>query len=541
MRPNIKTLLSSRLSAALGLVLAAAVLGPLAASALAFMGNAAPQDGLEASDPFVNANPFMAPPPPAPSQVIMLQLRDGTIRWGAIEGHSPGQLQFRRLETSGLVSLPWSMLDPIQSETLRREFGYIEVEVDEAYVEGDRLVLEGGGNVEGVIVSREGKNFLVKTEGTLQVVPKARVRGIETGIQLAALDVYSREELYGLYLAESDATSPESMLQLARKCESILDFPHAAESYAKALELGLETDRSAVEGMLARAEVKAANQEQVEYLRNVDFLRKRGRFDKAVEKLAAFETAFPGSALLEDSRKQATKLLLARDEAARVLVQKRWPYWAKILTRRQSLENSLEVARSWASEDASTAIQALVHADVQKKVTQAISLEEVRGLWEKRKRVRYSPASYRADGTWLLGTEAAQRGLEDEGTRAKAGPVSEVDAQRVAVEERIKRYVDNQRLARTAQSGVSNGDEYQTFWTTYSQGARAGWLLAYYVENSGDFEMRARPQLLPCKTCGGSGAIELLVTGTVRGDQTDGLAPCPLCHGVQYSRRIYYR
>ena len=406
---------------------------------------------------------------------------------------------------------------------------------------GDRLVLQGGGKVEGVIVSREGKNFLVKTSGTLQVVPKVRVRGIESGLQLLALDVYSRDELYGLYLAESDVQSAESMLQLARKCESILDFPHAAEHYAQALELGLETDRSAVETILARVEVKAASQEQVEYLRHVDFLRKRGLFDKAVEEIDAFETAFPDSSLVEDARKQKTKLLLARDEAARVLVQKRWPYWAKQLTRKKSLENSLEAARTWASEEAGSEIQALVHADVQKKVTQAISLEEVRGLWEKRRRRSYSSASYRPDGTWLIGIEAAQRGIEDESESETAGPVSQVDAQRLALEERVKRYQNNQRLASRAQSGAAAGDEYQGFWTTYSQGARGGWLMAYYVENSGDFELRPKPDLRACKTCAGAGAIELLVTGTVRGDENSGLAPCPLCHGVQYSRRIYYR
>lgn len=353
--------------------------------------------------------------------------------------------------------------------------------------------------------------------------------------------MYSREELYGLYLAEADPESAESMLQLARKCESILDFVHAAEHYAAALELGLETDRSAVEGMLARAEVKAQNQSQVEYLRSVDQLRKRGQFDKAVEKIDAFETTFEGSSLLEDARKQKAKLLLARDEAAKELVQRRWPYWAKILTRKKSIEDNYEVARGWASETASSEIQSLVHSDVQAKITKEVTLEEIRKLWEERRKLRYSPASYRADGTWLLGSEAAQKGIDDDGKTERKGPVSEVDAQRVAIEQRIKRYMENQRLARRSASGAQEQDEYQVFWQTYSQGARAGWLLAYYVENSGDFEIRPRPDLRACKTCGGKGAIELLVTGTVRGDQTDGVATCPLCHGVQYSRRIYYR
>ncbi|MFT7170950.1 MAG: hypothetical protein ACI80K_004101 [Paracoccaceae bacterium] len=538
-RPGPISKLRAVLVAVLGASVALVVLAPLGSAAFGAKRGAQGPDGLP--NPFTNTNAFTPPAPPAADEVIMLQLRDGTIRWGAIDAHGPNSIEFQRLDTSGRVVVPWSMLDPRQAESLRTQFGYVEVEVDEAYVQGDRLVLEGGGTVDGVIVSREGKSFLVKTEGTLQLVPKARVRGIESGIQLAALDVYSREELYGLYLAEADPESAESMVQLARKCESILDFPHAALHYKMALDLGLEADRSAVEILLSRAENKAENQEQVEYLRSVDYLRKRGQFDKALVKIDAFEIAFKGSSLLEDARKQRGKLLVARDEAAKELTQRRWPYWAKALTRQKSLENSFEAARTWASQDASAEIQALVHADLIAKVTTAITLEDVRKLWEERRRLRYSPASYRGDGTWLLGTEAAQKGVEDESQVARKGPVSAVDAQRVAIEERIKRYMNNQRQARRGSSGGEEQDQYQAFWGTYSQNARAGWLLAFYVENSGDFEIRARPDLRACKTCGGKGAIELLVTGTVRGDQTDGVATCPLCRGVQYSRRIYYR
>ncbi|MEM8712256.1 MAG: hypothetical protein AAGG01_15000, partial [Planctomycetota bacterium] len=487
---------------------------------LSILGLSYSQDGGAGSglaDPVTGAGAFTPPPPPAPSSVIMLQLRDGTIRWGSIESHGPSSLVFRRLATSGVATVPWSLLDPGQSDELRRQFGYVEVEAEEAYVLGDRLVLETGGSVEGVIVSREGKGFLVKTEGTLQLVPKARVRGIETGIQLSALDVYSREELYGLYLAEADAESADSQVQLAQKCESILDFVHAAEHYQAALDLGLETDRSAVEGRMARAKVKGENQEQVEYLREVDQLRKRGLFDKAVEKIDAFAEVFPGTSLIEDSSKQKTRLLRARDEAAKDLVRRRWPYWAKTLTRKKSLENSFEAARGWATESASEEIQARVFEDVKAKVSNAVLLEDIRRLWDERKKGRYDPASYRADGTWLLGAEAAQKGQEDaEREAARKGPVSAADAQRLAMEERIKRYMNNQRIAQNASAGGVEEDDLQVFWETYSQGARAGWLLAYYVEQSGDFEIRARPDLRACKTCAGKGAIELLVTGTVR-------------------------
>ncbi len=539
MKRTMKTFLQRNVRAAVGVALCAVVLAPFAPAA--FGKKLAPQEGSGLPDPFTNTNAFAPPAPPASGDVIMLQMRDGGIRWGSIESHTPNMLEFKRLDNSGMALVPWSMVDPVQAEEIRKLFGYVEVEISEAYVEGDRLVLQGGGTVEGVIISREGKSFLVKTAGTLQQVPKNRVRGIESGLQLLALDVYSRDELYGLYLAEADPQSAESQLELARKCESILDFVHATEHFQASLDLGLETDRSAVEIMRTRSAVKAESQEQVEYLRGIDYLRKRGLFDKAVAKIDEFETVFPVSALVAEARKQRAKLLIARDDAAKVLVSRRWPYWAKMLTRKRSVENNFEVARGWASQDLSAEIQALVHADVQKKVTEAITLEEVRALWESRKRGRYSPASYRPDGTWLLGTDAAQKGIDGEGEAARKGPVSEVDAQRLAIEERIKRYMNNQRLARRSAAGAQEDDAYQFFWNTYSQNARAGWLLAYYVESSGDFELRARPDLRACKTCGGKGAIELLVTGTVRGDQTDGVASCPLCHGVQYSRRIYYR
>ena len=124
-------------------------------------------------------SPFAAPAPLAASDVLMLKLRTGDLHFGAIEEYSPESIEFIRLDTGGRATVPWSMLEPAQSEELRTKFGYVQTEVEEALVEGERLVLEGGGSVEGVIVSREGENFVVKTDGNLQVLPKIRVRSIE--------------------------------------------------------------------------------------------------------------------------------------------------------------------------------------------------------------------------------------------------------------------------------------------------------------------------------------------------------------------------
>lgn len=484
---------------------------------------------------------FQAPAPPEPGDVMMLQLRNGQIQWGAIEDHTPERIDFVRLDNSGAVTLPWSLLDPVQAGDLRTKFGYVSIEVEEALVEGERLVLEGGGTMEGVIVSREGDHYVIKTDGNLVTLPKIRVRNIEKGVQLNALDVYSRDEIYGIYAAETDFESAESVLELAEKCESILDFRHAAEHYGAALALGLEEDQATkIQGALAAAEIKAENQEQLDLLRGADQLRKRGRFDEALAILRAFPEQFEGSPLVEDSRKAEQKMLLARDAAAADYTRRRWYYWAQRLTREKARRGGFEECRTWAIEGASEEIQIKIHEELVEKVSEEIALEDVRTLWEARRKRSYIAATYGSSGTWLLGRDKANEGAaEDEGPAA--GPVSAVDAERQALEERIKRYVENQRVTQRSRNSEDADDERETFWASWSASGRAQWLHSYYAEESGDFEVRPRPYLKACQTCGGRGGVELLVTGTVLRGESASLAECPLCHGVQVVRRVYFR
>lgn len=512
----------------------ALALGALATLAALFTSSAgAAQD---------DVSPFAAPAPPAPGDVLMLKLRSGDLHFGAIQEHSPESIDFVRLDTGGLAQVPWSMLDPTQAEELRTRFGYVQTDVEEATVTGERLVLDSGATVEGVIVSREGENFVVKTDGNLQVLPKLRVSSIETGIQIPALDVYSREEMYGLYAAEADLTDAASQLDLAEKCESILDFVHAAEHYAAALELGLDDPEEArrLEGVLAATRVKAANQEQLDVLRAADQLRKRGKFDEAVAVVRAFPATYEDSPLVEDARKAEQRILADREKAAVELTRRRWAYWAKRMTREVARTAGFEEARTWALEAASDQIQARVHAELVAQVSQEIQLEDVRGLWEARRRKGYEAATYGSAGTWLLGEDKANAGAEEQ-PRAAQGPVSAVDAERQALEERIRRYVENQRIARRSPAGGEAEDERESFWRNWSASGKAQWLFSYYVEEAGDFDLRPRPYLRPCQTCAGKGAIEMLVTGTVLRGESASLATCPVCHGVGVVRRIYFR
>ena len=91
---------------------------------------------------------------------------------------------------------------------------------------------------------------------------------------------------------------------------------------------------------------------------------------------------------------------------------------------------------------------------------------------------------------------------------------------------------------------------------------KAQWLRAYYVEFSGDFELRDHPRLHNCPTCGGKGVLEIINAGagTSAGQDQGGrggrgsrggsnnnrgnglqMVSCGTCRGVGRFRRVYYR
>ena len=117
------------------------------------------------------------------------------ISRGKIVFHDPDGFRFTLLSHGGVASVAWAALDPSQQQELRENLGYVDVATDELMVDVDRLILVDGHEVVGVILSREGTDFVVQVEGNLQLVPKRRVQSISKGGQAPALDIYSREEL----------------------------------------------------------------------------------------------------------------------------------------------------------------------------------------------------------------------------------------------------------------------------------------------------------------------------------------------------------
>jgi hypothetical protein len=199
--------------------------------------------------------------------------------------------------------------------------------------------------------------------------------------------------------------------------------------------------------------------------------------------------------------------MLARDEEETDFVRRRWGYWLSRLTRQAAGSLNYVGAVAFAEEGLGEAIREAVLADVQEQYNSEASEDQIVAHWVSRHMLRYNNATY-GEGTWMLGEDKALAGTED--TSAQRDAMTDKDKERAALEDKIQRFLKNQRNARRAQAQAAQEDEFQVFWDAFTLSKRANWIKAFYVEFAGDYELRDHPYLKACSTCGGRGALEMI-------------------------------
>lgn len=491
----------------------------------------------------------------AAAALTLLHLADGGTLWGEIVTHDPSALSFRRLDNGGLVKLPWSLLDGAQSEALRETYGYVDHTQEELLIEADRLVLDDGSEVIGKIVARTETALLVKTATLVVPVPKARLRGSAGTLQVPALEVYTREELYQQERANLVLDSAASHYELARHCERILDFARALEHYNEAQALDARFKADELPGLIARARLRAENQAQLDYLYQVDLLRARRRFDEAQKLADAFAALYPQSALLADVEKKKKQIAKARDQALReeVVSLYHFHFGRVVELRVRDPQFAFEAALEYATDKLAEDLENAVLADLKRRVTTAVEIDDLRKFWAERKNPPAHKASYGV-GTWLLGDDEARKGLVDE---APKDVQSEKDAERAKLEDKIKRYLANQAMVKKAKLDSDEEGAPAEFWSNWNVAGKKQWLMAFAVERTKLFQV-SRVLFSNCPECGGKGVREILNTGSARSNTGQGggrggnagggvnsasisLIDCPTCHRVGIRRRVSYR
>lgn len=488
--------------------------------------------------------PGQDPGAPADAPVTLLQLRDGRIQWGTIRAHDPEGFVFERLDNGGIARIGWDLLEPRLEEKLKSELGYVDLTGDEVIIDADRIVTTDGTEFLGRILDRTADAILLKTASATISIQKSRIGGAATTVPVRALEVFSKAELYDQQLLSNPPSDAAGHFALGGYCERILDFQHAIDHYQKAADADPSFRPADVRLALTRATEKSKNQDQIDYLGEVESELLRKHFDKALALADAFAEKFPGSALVPDAKKKHDRILKARDRFIADRVARQVLTRAGALAHTAALEKSFEEAVAYTQDAMRLELFTSVAKDMQ-KISKEATPDTVRQMWAGRKKIIWHRASYGL-GTWLLGKEDALKGMEEEKEGEKK-PVSEADQQRADLEKKIKAFLQNQEMARRAQSKDQQNEDRDGFWKEFPAMSRAQWLLAYFVENSGDFEVAKHPNLANCPDCGGHGTREVSVAGanvakSMTGKGVVGVTnECTTCHGIGRIRRIAFR
>lgn len=475
-----------------------------------------------------------------PRALEMLTLRDGSILWGALAGHRPEGVTVQRLDTGGILELPFELLDPRIELELRTRFGYVDTVTEEVFVSADRIPLDGGGELIGIVQHRANGVLHVKQETGVVLLPALRVAGAITKLQVPARSLYTREELVEqertrllVQLESEGEVRSAALFELAAFAERVSDYRTAAENY----DAIPEADRASFadfEAALARSRAKAKVQEQVDFLDDAVYLSKRERFARALEVLGEFPGRYPDSPLTDDWLRTVRRVENDRDRELSTFVTKRWFTWTARFAREGAKLETFEQTREWVDEQLGDLVADAVAGEAQDFV-EGISGTQVRAIFADRRKPASRRASY-GKGTWLLGRDEALAGKLVEPEEEEVA-VSDRDAERQALLDRIERY---QRNTQSLGGASRDADlEPEDAWKRMNLSQKALWITAYYAEQGGDFSV-VSVTLLPHRDCAGLGYREILES-SVSGDTRTRLELDPYCGGLGVTRRVTYR
>jgi hypothetical protein len=494
---------------------------------------------------------------PAETKDTLLRLKSGAIVFGQILAHDPDGIRVRMLETGGEIPLPWGVLDPTEADEMRQRYGYVQADSEELLVEADRIELASGKELVGRIVSRDETHLWVKrAEGTVPI-PKTSVRGAITSVEAPALDIFTREELYQDKafelqgrLAAAGRPGAQANDELAHFAERLFDYTHALAHYTRAAELDPNYEPARLTQDIARTQAKAALQKQVDQLAEIDLQRARKGYKKAIDLIAEFRTLYAKSPLLADLNQLAERVAKSQERDLREEIISRTHYWSVRLAREIAQKTNLEEVQAYLEEKMGEDLMLKVREDVQ-SIAPGIEVDQIKRLWGDRKGGKYRWATYSL-GTWLIGEEARAELDQTKDKKEAEPPKGSAAEQRKKLEEKVKRYMDNQKLTRQGSDKPDDSEDPQAFWQTWNWAGRSQWVQARFAEKSGFFhDLQARFE--NCRECGGTGAREILFTGNAASAQNDGsgqsatakageqLVICPACHHIGVVRRIRYR
>jgi len=444
----------------------------------------------------------------------LVTLADGRPLQGEVVTATEDELRFR-IFGGGEVILRWGDLIARDEERLKRELGFIAEDEGEVTVPGVRVTLLDGNVYDGVPLEarREGVLSLKVATGPIEI-PESRVRSVEE-IGVAALDAYTPRELYDRYVREHVPQGGPEHFETVQYCRRIGDYEKALEHLALIEESHPDFQPEAVQLQKSAVSVLLEQKEALELFDELRLAASRSRYDDALAALTRLESRFPESPILETVRRRRLDrehLEERQREQDRERVTGRYYYWMRELARQKVREEELTLAevRSYAEREFANDIAAQVAE------SENLEVDEVKELFAARE-TRFKRRATYGDGTYLVEERKKSRRPERRGRSDRRDP---------------RRRDPRRGPERTIEYKPPTPDEW---WAKAGPVARRDWLLAYYAEHSSDVDV-LRTDHKSCVRCGGTGRLRLLGTS---GGATE--VPCDRCWGLGKDKIVVFQ
>ncbi len=478
----------------------------------------------------------------ATSQI--LRLRTGKFLIGSVEEANEQGVRFKRLDTGGVLDLGWSDLNAGDAKVLRQRFHLLGDETQEdVLIEAMRLrYVRGAGLPQvyvGELISKGDGRFVLRKRGIRVEINVRDIRGQPEMVRVPILDVLTPDEVYQRRLAELEpGEDANKHALLGVYLVRVGDYKRAKQHFEKAKELGGGDQPREVAAQLVRIESLLAHKAEADLLKEINILRNRKRFTRALALCAEFETKYPNSQLKAEF--QRGKLAVQKDRET-WLIRQVTRTWYRLLR-----DETGRIARSVLDfEKARSMVEDELGQTIRTRAAKLLKIkpDELERLFKKRferKVAKVQVATY-STGSWIIGEQKVIAGTAAEklakGGKKKKGGASQGDKLRRDLDKRLKAWL--RKASSAAGQGKAQGTRLQTedqWWKEVPSPTRQMWLLAYYAENTSDMRVLSAGVTV-CSTCGGRGTIQSI--SPVGGQMQT--TTCPLCHHVKFVRGIRFQ
>ncbi|HEX9792664.1 MAG TPA: hypothetical protein VGC54_01650 [Planctomycetota bacterium] len=468
----------------------------------------------------------------------VLRLRDGRVLVGEVVRHDLDGLEVVSALDGGRYALPWGVFFPGEEERLKHSFGY-RAETGPPLVAATQLLLKNGKQMIGRVLGRDEDSIRLRTGNTVVTVPLARLAAPPEEVRVPAPQVLTPEQFYAEQAPLVAADDALRQFEFAMELRSVFALEPALEHLGIAESLAKADGDNAllrrVSGARAALELTLAHREEAEALEQIRQLIHRERFAVALTALEDFGREYPDGGLRGEYLELEARFDEQRDEAMQSWLTRNWFNAVIPLLRSKALdrESTMDSIMEWAEETVPSEVRKRLLGDL---VVMKEDLDEsaVDALWQAR--FAHTPKRHQAGygiGTWILGEERARKGLDVVDENADDGRSSE----QKELEDRMRRYLENLERAKRS-SGADDQVSPESWWRTASPTERFQWLLAYYAENSGDYQVTS-VRFDNCRTCGGTGVLANTEVGSAGSREKE--QRCHTCHGVAVYRAITFR